>query len=670
MDLKRFTRGPLLWILGIVVLLLFVTTMFNSDGNYTTADTSTVVQQIQQGNVKSATIVDKEQLTKLTLNKPINVAGKSTDRIQAPWVQGQGVQLTEALNNAKPTEGWTVEVPRENFLVSLLVSFLPIVIIVLIFLFIMNQMQGGGSRVMNFGKSKAKLITKDTPKTTFADVAGADEAIEELQEIKEFLQAPAKFQAIGAKIPKGVLLYGPPGTGKTLLARAVAGEAGVPFYSISGSDFVEMFVGVGASRVRDLFEQAKANAPAIIFIDEIDAVGRHRGAGLGGGHDEREQTLNQLLVEMDGFDVKGGVILIAATNRPDILDPALLRPGRFDRQVVIDRPDLEGRKGILKVHGRGKPFAQDVDLDVIARRTPGFTGADLANVINEAALLTARQDEKLISMNTLEESIDRVMAGPERKSRVMSDQEKKIIAYHEGGHALVAHALPNSDPVHKITILSRGRALGYTMTLPMEDKFLATRSEMLDQLAMLLGGRTAEELVFHEPTTGASNDIEKATTIARRMVTEYGMSEKLGARKFGSGNGEVFLGRDMGHERDYSEQIASTIDEEVRRLIESAHDEAWEILVQYRDVLDNLVLELMEKETLSRDMVLEIFSPVVTKAKRPSYAGYGKRLPSDRPPVITPKERANGNGSAALPAGAANPAPWVHGETSPQRDEA
>ncbi|GII31196.1 ATP-dependent zinc metalloprotease FtsH [Planotetraspora mira] len=666
MDLKRFTRGPLLWILGIVVLLLLVTTMFSGGGNYTTADTSTVVQQITSGNVKNATVVDKDQRVELTLNKPIEVAGKSTDRIQAPWVEGQGVKLTDALTAANPSKGWTVEVPRENFLVSLLVSFLPIIIIVLIFLFIMNQMQGGGSRVMNFGKSRAKLITKDTPKTTFADVAGADEAIEELQEIKEFLQAPAKFQAIGAKIPKGVLLYGPPGTGKTLLARAVAGEAGVPFYSISGSDFVEMFVGVGASRVRDLFEQAKANAPAIIFIDEIDAVGRHRGAGLGGGHDEREQTLNQLLVEMDGFDVKGGVILIAATNRPDILDPALLRPGRFDRQVVIDRPDLEGRKGILRVHGRGKPFASDVDLDVIARRTPGFTGADLANVINEAALLTARQDQKLITMSTLEESIDRVMAGPERKSRVMSDQEKKIIAYHEGGHALVAHALPNSDPVHKITILSRGRALGYTMTLPMEDKFLATRSEMMDQLAMLLGGRTAEELVFHEPTTGASNDIEKATSIARRMVTEYGMSEKLGARKFGSGNGEVFLGREMGHERDYSEQIASSIDEEVRRLIETAHDQAWEILVQYRDVLDNLVLELMEKETISREQVVQIFSSVVTREKRPSYAGYGKRLPSDRPPVITPKERANGNG-AALPAG--SPASYSQDQAT-QRDEA
>ncbi|MEV0999757.1 ATP-dependent zinc metalloprotease FtsH [Nonomuraea sp. NPDC050202] len=661
MDLKRFTRGPLLWILGIVVLLLLVTQLWSGGGNFKTADTSLVLQQIRSGNVSNAKVIDKDNRIEATLVNPISVkpGDAPTKLIQSSWVTGYGSKLTDELQaqvDAGKTKSFTTEVPQENILLSLLVSFLPIVIIVLIFLFIMNQMQGGGSRVMNFGKSKAKLITKDTPKTTFADVAGADEAIEELQEIKEFLQAPAKFQAIGAKIPKGVLLYGPPGTGKTLLARAVAGEAGVPFYSISGSDFVEMFVGVGASRVRDLFEQAKANAPAIIFIDEIDAVGRHRGAGLGGGHDEREQTLNQLLVEMDGFDVKGGVILIAATNRPDILDPALLRPGRFDRQVTVDRPDLEGRKGILKVHGRGKPFAPDVDLDVIARRTPGFTGADLANVINEAALLTARADQKLITMDVLEESIDRVMAGPERKTRVMSDKEKKMIAYHEGGHALVAHALPNSDPVHKITILSRGRALGYTMTLPMEDKFLATRSEMMDQLAMLLGGRAAEELVFHEPTTGASNDIEKATAVARRMVTEYGMSEQLGARKFGTGQAEVFLGREMGHERDYSEKIASTIDEEVRRMIESAHDQAWDILVEYRDVLDNLVLELMEKETLSRDQVLQIFAPVVVKEHRPSYAGYGKRLPSDRPPILTPKEQsANGSLTTgrqdALPSG-------------------
>ncbi len=471
-------------------------------------------------------------------------------------------------------------------------------------------------------------------------MAGADEAIEELQEIKDFLQSPGKFQAIGAKIPKGVLLYGPPGTGKTLLARAVAGEAGVPFYSISGSDFVEMFVGVGASRVRDLFEQAKANAPAIVFVDEIDAVGRHRGAGFGGGHDEREQTLNQLLVELDGFDVKGGVIVIAATNRPDILDPALLRPGRFDRQIVVAQPDLAGRRGILKVHARGKPFAPDVDLDIIARRTAGFTGADLANVINEGALLTARHNGTLITMAALEESIDRVMAGPERKSVLLSEKERKLIAYHEGGHALVGAALPNADPVHKITIIPRGRALGYTASAPAEDKFLITRSEMMDQLAMLLGGRTAEELVFHEPTTGAANDIEKASSIARGMVTEYGMSERLGARKFGSGDGEPFLGRDMSHTRDYSEEIASTIDEEVRRLIESAHDEAWEILVQYREVLDDLVLKLMDKETLSRKEVLAIFAPVQTRPSRGSYTGYGKRLPSDRPPIMTPKELA------------------------------
>ncbi|MDL4813799.1 ATP-dependent zinc metalloprotease FtsH [Actinomadura opuntiae] len=665
MDVKRYFRGPLLWILLFGLLVALVMWGVNPGRSFEKTDTSKVVQEIAAGQVKSAKIVDKDQRIEVTL--------KNGKQQQASWVDGQGLQLQNQLQKqadaGKLPGGYNVDVPKQSFFLNLLFSLLPIVVIVLIFLFIMNQMQGGGSRVMNFGKSKAKLITKDTPKTTFADVAGADEALEELEEIKDFLQNPAKFQSIGAKIPKGVLLYGPPGTGKTLLARAVAGEAGVPFYSISGSDFVEMFVGVGASRVRDLFEQAKTNAPSIIFIDEIDAVGRHRGAGLGGGHDEREQTLNQLLVEMDGFDVKGGVILIAATNRPDILDPALLRPGRFDRQVTVDRPDLEGRKGILRVHGRGKPFAPDVDLDVIARRTPGFTGADLANVINEAALLTARFDRKLIDMDTLEEAIDRVMAGPERKTRVMSEKEKKIIAYHEGGHALVAHALPNSDPVHKVTILPRGRALGYTMTLPMEDKFLTTRSEMTDQLAMLLGGRTAEELVFHEPTTGAANDIEKASSIARNMVTEYGMSERLGARKFGTGQGEVFLGRDMGHERDYSEDIASAIDDEVRRYIEAAHDTAWEILVEYRDVLDDLVVNLMEKETLSKEMVLRIFAPIQKRPHQNSYTGYGKRLPSDRPPVLTPKELAllgpqdvtdltknNGQGGG-VPSESADPAP-------------
>jgi cell division protease FtsH len=636
MELKRYFRGPLLLVLLAVLVITITLGWANSGSSYQQKDTSQVVQLIERGQVKSAVLTDK--------NQTIQITTKSGQQYQADFISGQGQQLQQLLqtefDHGNLPGGYDVQIPKTNVLLSLFETFGIYIVIALFFFFMLAQMQGGGSRVMNFGKSRAKLITKDTPKTTFADVAGADEAIEELQEIKEFLQNPAKFQAIGAKIPKGVLLYGPPGTGKTLLARAVAGEAGVPFYSISGSDFVEMFVGVGASRVRDLFEQAKANAPAIVFVDEIDAVGRHRGAGLGGGHDEREQTLNQMLVELDGFDTKGGVIVIAATNRPDILDPALLRPGRFDRQIVVAQPDLAGRRGILKVHARGKPIAPDADLDVIARRTPGFTGADLANVINEAALLTARNNGKQISMASLEEAIDRVMAGPERKSVLLSESERKLIAYHEGGHALVGHAMAHADPVHKVTIIPRGRALGYTQALPTEDKFLVTRAEMQDQLAMLLGGRTAEELIFHEPTSGAANDIEKATQIARGIVTEYGMSERLGARKFGSGDGEPFLGREMSHSRDYSEEIASAIDEEIKRLIEAAHDEAWEVLVEYRDVLDNLVLRLLDKETLSRKEVLEIFAPVQKRPARGTYTGYGKRLPSDRPPVLSPKELA------------------------------
>jgi cell division protease FtsH len=637
MDLKRIFRGWVLAILFVAIILVILYKLVNTGPQYKLVPTSQAIAAIQTGNVKSVTLTDVDQTIQLTT--------KSGANWQSSWVGAQGSQLANDLQQQVhagklSANAYTVKVPKSSSFWTLIFSYLPFLIIFLLFMVFLNQMQGGGSRVMNFGKSKAKLITKDTPKTTFADVAGTDEAIEELQEIKEFLQSPGKFQAIGAKIPKGVLLYGPPGTGKTLLARAVAGEAGVPFYSISGSDFVEMFVGVGASRVRDLFEQAKANAPAIVFVDEIDAVGRHRGAGFGGGHDEREQTLNQLLVELDGFDTKGGVIVIAATNRPDILDPALLRPGRFDRQIVVAQPDLAGRKGILRVHARGKPFGPDVDLDIIARRTPGFTGADLANVINEGALLTARANQTQIQMASLEEAIDRVTAGPKRKSVLLSEKERKIIAYHEGGHALVGHALPHADPVHKITIIPRGRALGYTAAAPAEDKFLVSRAEMMDQLAMLLGGRTAEELVFHEPTTGAANDIEKASSIARGMVTEYGMSERLGARKFGSGDGEPFLGREMSHGRDYSEEIASAIDDEVRRLIESAHDEAWEILNLNRDVLDNLVLQLLEHETLSRDQVLEIFSPVHKRPTRGSYTGYGKRLPSEKPPVLTPKELA------------------------------
>ena len=628
----KLARGPFLYVLLALTALVVLSSVLGRGAPFEERTTSQVLSAISRGDVAADSqdnrVLDKDQRVELVLT--------GGERVQATFLADQGVQVTEALDSAGVA--YDAEPGGSSLLVQLLFSLLPFLLIIGLLLFFMTQMQGGGGRVMQFGKSKAKLITKDMPSTTFADVAGADEAVEELGEIKEFLADPSRFQALGAKVPKGVLLFGPPGTGKTLLARAVAGEAGVPFYSISGSDFVEMFVGVGASRVRDLFEQAKANAPAIIFIDEIDAVGRHRGAGMGGGHDEREQTLNQMLVEMDGFDAKTGVILIAATNRPDILDPALLRPGRFDRQVVVDRPDLEGRKAVLEVHAKGKPLGSDVDLSVIARRTPGLTGADLANVLNEAALLTARAGRELVDMHTLEEAIDRSMAGPERKNRAMSDKEKKVIAYHEGGHAVVAHALPNSDPVHKVTILPRGRALGYTMTLPVEDKFLASRAEMLDQLAMLLGGRTAEEVVFHEPTTGASNDIEKATAISRAMVTEYGMSERLGARKFGSSSGEPFLGRDMGHSKDYSEDVAGEIDAEIRRLIEAAHDVAYEIITEYRDVLDELVLRLLDKETLDKDEVMAVFAPISKRRKQGTWTGSGDRRPSDRPPVRSPRE--------------------------------
>ncbi|WAL73282.1 ATP-dependent zinc metalloprotease FtsH [Kitasatospora sp. YST-16] len=658
MDVKRYFRAPIMWVVLAALAVFALMELVSDSSGYKTADTGQIVSAIDNNQVKSAQLTTGDSnLIKIQLQDGQKLKagsnGKSPSgtRFQASYTgEQQAADLAKTLQDkyagGQIADGYTVSPEKQSTIVSLLFSMLPIVIIVLVFLFLMNQMQGGGSRVMQFGKSKAKLLTKDTPKTTFADVAGADEAVEELHEIKEFLQEPAKFQAVGAKIPKGVLLYGPPGTGKTLLARAVAGEAGVPFYSISGSDFVEMFVGVGASRVRDLFEQAKANAPAIIFVDEIDAVGRHRGAGLGGGHDEREQTLNQLLVEMDGFDVKGGVILIAATNRPDILDPALLRPGRFDRQIAVDRPDLQGRLDILKVHQKGKPIAPDVDLSAVAKRTPGFTGADLSNVLNEAALLTARSEKKLIDNQMLDEAIDRVVAGPQKRSRIMSDKEKKITAYHEGGHALVAAACNYSDPVHKITILSRGRALGYTMVLPDEDKYSTTRNEMLDQLSYMLGGRAAEELVFHDPTTGASNDIEKATATARAMVTQYGMSERLGAIKFGSSDSEPFLGREMGHQRDYSEEVAGLVDEEVKKLIETAHNDAWEILVENRDVLDNLVLELLEKETLNKEQIAEIFTPVIKRPPRPAWTGSARRTPSTRPPVQSPKELALTNGAA------------------------
>ncbi len=586
-------------------LWLFVN--FSSRGPAADKITFTELESLaSEGKVESAVFLEREQVVQGEL------AGNRPFRAEYP-LEYQDELVTNLKDagvdvQADPQKGSTI--------VNVLINILPFILLFGIFLFIFNQGQGGGNRVLQFGKSKARQVTKDQPKTTFDDVAGVDEAVEELREVKEYLENPVKFQAMGAKIPRGVLLYGPPGTGKTLLARAVAGEAGVPFFSISGSDFVEMFVGVGAARVRDLFEQAKTNAPAIVFIDEIDAVGRHRGAGLGGGHDEREQTLNQLLVEMDGFDTRTAVILMAATNRPDILDPALLRPGRFDRQVVIDRPDLEGRRGILKVHGKGKPLDTEVDVDVVARRTPGFTGADLANVLNEAALLTARRSKSAISMYELEEAIDRVMAGPERKTRLISEREKRIIAYHEGGHALVAHVLPNSDPVHKISIIPRGRALGYTQTLPTEDKFLVTRSEMIDELAMLLGGRVAEEMVIGDVTTGAQNDLERATKIARGMVTEYGMSDQLGPLTLGQRQGEVFLGRDFATQPDYSDQVAFEIDSEVRRLIDEAHDEALEILQTERSKLDEIAAALIERETIEKDDLVKLLEGLGKRAPR------------------------------------------------------
>jgi cell division protease FtsH len=638
MDLKRIFRGPLVYIVIAIVVVWVGSSLLTGTG-FRSVSTEQGLQYLKSGDVATAKIVDTDNRVDMTL-KP-GTGGTNGTNVQFNFVTARGGQIVDAVNAAGNSgTKWTDEVPQPNWLLSIGSILLPFLIIGVIFWFLMSSMQGGGNRVMQFGKSRAKLVSKETPKVTFGDVAGADEAIEELGEIKDFLKEPAKFQAVGARIPKGVLLYGPPGTGKTLLARAVAGEAGVPFYSISGSDFVEMFVGVGASRVRDLFDQAKQNAPAIIFVDEIDAVGRHRGAGLGGGHDEREQTLNQLLVEMDGFDVKTNVILIAATNRPDILDPALLRPGRFDRQIGVDAPDLRGRERILQVHSKGKPLAAGVDLEVLARKTPGFTGADLANVLNEAALLTARSNAQLIDNRALDEAVDRVIAGPQRRSRVMKDQEKLITAYHEGGHALVAASLNHTDPVTKVTILPRGRALGYTMVLPLEDKYSVTRNELLDQLAYAMGGRVSEEIVFHDPTSGASNDIEKATDTAKRMVTEFGMSALIGSVKLGAASGEMFLGRDMGHSREYSEELAQQVDKEVRSLIEAAHDEAYQLILENRAVLDRLATALLEKETLDQHELAEIFKDVKKLPPRPQWLSSDRRPVSDLPAVSVPRPKA------------------------------
>jgi cell division protease FtsH len=590
-PIGRVARGPLLYIVILLLLAYFLLTAFAGTKTVKELSLTDYFSKISAGQVSTAEIFNRDQ----------RVEGKLKDgtdyRVSYP--DDYADDITNQLTDAKvPLK---VNAQQGNAIWGTILQFLPFLLLIGFFFWIMNNSQAGGNRVMNFGKTKAKMVSKDAPKVTFKDVAGVDEAVEELVEVKDFLENPAKFQAVGAKIPKGVLLYGPPGTGKTLLARAVAGEAGVPFFSISGSDFVEMFVGVGASRVRDLFEQAKEASPCIVFVDEIDAVGRHRGAGIGGGNDEREQTLNQLLVEMDGFEMKDNIILIAATNRPDILDPALLRPGRFDRQIVVDRPDRLGRRKILEVHSKGKPLAPEIDLDTLAAGTPGFTGADLANLVNEAALLAARRGKKTIQQEELEEGIMRVLAGPEKKARLLSEQERKITAYHEMGHALVGHFLENTNPVHKITIVSRGQALGLTISLPTEDRYLQSRSALMDDLAMTLGGRAAEELVFHEITTGAANDLEKVTATAKAMIMRYGMSEKLGPRVLGRNQDMPFLGREMGHEPDYSDEVAREIDKEIRRVIEEAHDGATRVLQEHMDDLHRIAAILIERETIDKD---------------------------------------------------------------------
>ncbi|WFR84168.1 ATP-dependent zinc metalloprotease FtsH [Arthrobacter sp. Y-9] len=643
MKLKNIAKGPWIWIAVAVAIMLLAFATF-APGGPAQIDTNKGLELLSQsGKVDQAKIIDGENRVSLTLKDPLSVDGQDKGKdVYFKYVDARAKDVVTAVNDAKPSKGFQDQPVESNWFSGLLSLLLPVLLLVLLFWFLMSRMQGGGSKVMQFGKSRAKMLSKDMPQVTFADVAGADEAVEELHEIKEFLREPGKFQALGAKIPKGVLLYGPPGTGKTLLARAVAGEAGVPFFSISGSDFVEMFVGVGASRVRDLFEQAKANSPAIIFVDEIDAVGRHRGVGIGGGNDEREQTLNQMLVEMDGFDAKTNVIMIAATNRPDILDPALLRPGRFDRQIPVDAPDRKGREDILKVHAKGKPLAPGVDLNAVAKKTPGYTGADLANVLNEAALLTARSNADLIDDRALDEGVDRVMGGPQRRSRTQKEHDRKITAYHEGGHALVAAALHNAPPVTKVTILPRGRAGGYTLVVPDDDPQGYTRNELLDRMAWAMGGRVAEEIVFHDPTTGASNDIEQATTTARRMVTELGMSEKVGAIKVAGGVSNV-MGAGRGGDDSgvtISNELAALVDEEVRRLLDDAHDEAYSVLTENRDILDAMALELLEKETINQADVERLTAGVRKPVQRPIWLSKESRPVQHIAPVQSSREKA------------------------------
>ena len=635
MKMKKFLRGPWLWIALAISVLLIGSSLIGGQ-QFTKVDTQVGLQMIQSGSAKTVKILDGNQRVDVELRNPDAEYGQS---VQFYYVSGRAESVAAAVADAEISEGWTDEVPSTPWYLALLGSLLPFIIILALFWFLMSSMSGGNRGVMQFGKSKAKMVSKETSTVTFDDVAGIEEALEELTELKDFLKNPKKFLDMGAKIPRGVLLYGPPGTGKTLIAKAVAGEAGVPFFSISGSDFVEMFVGVGASRVRDLFEQAKQSAPAIIFIDEIDAVGRHRGTGIGGGNDEREQTLNQLLVEMDGFDTNASVILIAATNRPDVLDPALLRPGRFDRQVGVNAPDLKGREKILQVHAKSKPIAENVDLALVARRTPGFTGADLANVLNEAALLAARLNRTEITDEVIDEAIDRVIGGPQKKSSIMKDQERLVTAYHEAGHALVAGAGNYSDPVTKITILPRGRALGYTMVMPMEDRYSISRNQLLDQIAYAMGGRIAEEIVFKDPTTGASNDFEKATNIARTMVTKYGMSQKIGAMTIGTGTSEPFLGRELATSASHSNEMAKRVDEEVSAILDRALDEAYKALTTNRVILDKLAKQLLEKETLNQDEIAKIFKTVKKLPKRTTWKSSTKRTGTNRGPIAVPKRK-------------------------------
>ena len=638
---KPFWQSPWLWGAVIVILVITMFQMFAGMGTQT-IDTKDGLELLNDGQVNYAKIVDNKQKVTLQLKSDFTKRDANTGKmhnygksVQFYYTFAQGQDIVKAVEKADPSKGWSADIESSSMMTYLIQSILPFIIFFAFAWFLMSRMGAGNMLGMGGKKNNGKLLEGQTPSTRFSDVAGEDEALAEVEEIKDFLKDPSKYKALGARIPRGVLLYGPPGTGKTLLARAIAGEAGVPFYSMAGSDFVEMFVGLGASRVRDLFDEAKKNAPAIIFIDEIDAVGRKRGSGMGGGHDEREQTLNQLLVEMDGFNNDTNLIIIAATNRPDVLDPALLRPGRFDRQVGVAAPDLEGREAILKVHAKGKPFVPDVDLHMVAVRTPGFTGADLANVLNEAALLCAHAGAQLIDNRAIDEAIDRVQAGPKKQSRGMALEELRNTAYHEGGHALVAAALNDTDPVTKVTILPRGRALGYTAVMPTSDRYSQSRNQLLDQMAYAMGGRTAEEIVFHDPTTGASNDIEKATNIARTMVGEYGFSDRLGAIKWTEDDDQSDMGGLAPHK--YSERTAETIDEEVHKLVETAHTEAWTIINENRDILDELVRQLLVKETLNEKELAEIFAPIKKAPKREVWLSNEHRPDSDKPPVEIPE---------------------------------